>query len=70
MKRAFVKNGSSEYYIIDKCDRKLLLQRKSDGEIVVAYNYKFGSNETVLWGHGNYFGSNLVAAVQKFYGKD
>lgn len=73
MKRTFVKNRNSEYYIIDHCATKMLLQRKSDGEIVVAHNYDFrvgpGLEVTVSWQHGSYFGSNIVAAAQEFYGK-
>lgn len=39
MERTFVKNGSNEY-IIDSTENKLLLHRRSDGEIVIAYNYE------------------------------
>lgn len=67
-KRCFVKNGESEYYIIDLQKDILLLQRSSDGEIVIAYNYEL-EGATVTWQHGTYFGDNLLAAAQKFYGK-
>lgn len=69
MKRSFIKNGDIVYYIIDMTEKKMLLQRKMDGEIVIAVNYEIGQGFSITWQHGNYFGHNLIAAAQEFYGK-
>jgi hypothetical protein len=68
--RNFTKNGLAEYYIIDVDwqNNKMLLQRRSDGEIVVAHNYEF-YKEYVTWQQGNYFGKDLVSASKEFYGE-
>lgn len=57
MKRVFVSlvggNGSTSFYIIDRTDEALLLQRVDDGEIVIAHGYKFGTGSTVWWNRGS-----------------
>lgn len=74
MKRVFVSlvggNGSTSFYIIDRTDEALLLQRVDDGEIVIARGYKFETETTVWWNRGSYFGHNLLGAVKAFYGEE
>lgn len=72
MKRVFVVNGGTRFYIIDRTDEALLLQRVDDGEIVIARGYKFETHgyAVVWWQHGSYFGHNLLGAVKAFYGEE
>lgn len=59
-----VKNGTSEFVILAIEDRKVLLLRKSDGEVVVADSMAWegiNENETpiVSWAYGNYYRSYM-----------